>query len=75
MAAVNVPCVQPFDVEAGDSQAALGPKWDKWLLSFENYMTFIAIQEDGQNKNATSACSRGKYFRHFHESGRPWTDI
>ena len=26
MAAVNVPCVLPFDVEIGESQAALGPK-------------------------------------------------
>ena len=50
MAAVNVPCVQPFDVEIGDSQAALGSKWDRWLLRFENYMTVIAIQEDGQKK-------------------------
>ena len=50
MAAVNVPCVLPFDVEIGESQAALGPKWDKWLLRFENYMTVIAIQEDGQKK-------------------------
>ena len=50
MAAVNVPCVQPFNVEIGDSQAALGPKWDKWLLMFENYMTVIAIQEDVQKK-------------------------
>ena len=50
MAAVNVPCVLPFDVEIGESQAALCPKWDKWLLRFENYMTVIAIQEDGQKK-------------------------
>ena len=50
MAAVNVPCVLSFDVEIGESQAALGPKWDKWLLRFENYMTVIAIQEDGQKK-------------------------
>ena len=50
MAAVNVPCVQPFDVEMGDSQAALGPKWDKSLLRFENYMTVIAIQDDVQRK-------------------------
>ena len=50
MAALNVPCVQPFDFEIGDTQAAAGPKWDKCLLHFENYMTVIAIEDDVQRK-------------------------
>ena len=50
MAALNVPCVQPFGFKMGETQAAVGPKWDKWLLRFENYMTVIAIEEDVQKK-------------------------
>ena len=61
MAALNVPCVQPFDFEIGDTQAAVlvGLKWDKWLLRFENYMTVITIE--CAEKSTVTACCGEQY--------------
>lgn len=47
---LNVPCIQPFESELSDSDASLGPKWDKWLLRFENYLSAIAVNDEGQKR-------------------------
>jgi len=39
----NIPCVTPFDSEIDDT--AVGPKWDKWLLRFQNYIVAIDVDE------------------------------
>ena len=48
MTTLNVPCVQPFDTDIGDSEASIGSEWGKWLIRFENYMSLplLALRKD-----------------------------
>lgn len=43
-------CVQPVDIEIGNSEAPVGIMWNKWLLRLENYVSAIAVIEEGQKK-------------------------
>ena len=37
-----------YDVaEIGNSEASLGLKWHNWLLGFENYVSAVALTDEG----------------------------
>lgn len=47
---LNLPTVSSFDAETGGEQSGLGPKWDKWILRFENYIAALAITNEAQKR-------------------------
>ncbi|XP_064631694.1 uncharacterized protein LOC135489983 [Lineus longissimus] len=49
-AALNIPAIDTFDNFLGEGRASAGPKWDKWLLRFENYLLALNITDDGRKR-------------------------
>ena len=48
----NIPPIAIFDDECGTEKTNLGPKWDRWLMRFENYLVALGV-DDNKMKRST----------------------